>query len=538
MGSNNNSIQLLFYRLQILSLALTCTGLFYKLINMGMDINIVQLIKNMYDKTSQSLKFNEYRSEIFSTHRGVRQGCILSPKLFNLFINDIPTMFNDECKPVTLGSEKLNCLLYADDLIMISETKPGIQKCLDKLHHYTKMWNLEVNLKKTKIMIFQRNGRKCKDMFLLGKNIIKHAKEYKYLGTIVTNSGNFKTNEIYKKKKGLRASYLVTQSLGPKAKTSTYLNIFHKTIEPILTYNAEVTMAYFPLTWDCNKFKEKMWEHGEEINKVFMSFIRQILGVNKKTSNLALLTETGKYPLIFKIYLSIFKYWVRLNETPSKLLAEALKTNQINDKPGNLSWTRIITYLTHITSISNDKDINEFKNKLKTSFDVWWNSQVTLNNQKKLKFYFEHKKTFSFEKYLDNIPKDIRINLTKLRLSSHCLPIEILRYKDIERKDRLCSICTQDIMGDENHYLLQCTNSQITLVRNQFLSKIDRINPQFKHFTNKDIMRYCINMKDIKIQQTTAMFVKKLYETYKSEFRTPPLNVLCHRKLKHNSGPI
>ena len=93
-------------------------------------------------------------------------------------------------------------------------------------------------------------------------------------------------------------------------------------------------------------------------------------------------------------------------------------------------------------------------------------------------------------------------------------------------------------MGDENHYLLHCSNSQITLVRNQFLSIIDKINPQFKDFANKDIMKYCINMKDIKIQQTTAIFVKKLYETYKMEFRTPPLNVLCHRKLNHNSGPI
>ena len=56
----------------------------------------------------------------------MKQGCILSPKLFNIFINDIPDIFDSQCGPVQLGEEKLNCLMYADDLILLSESKDGL----------------------------------------------------------------------------------------------------------------------------------------------------------------------------------------------------------------------------------------------------------------------------------------------------------------------------------------------------------------------------------------------------------------------------
>ena len=55
--------------------------------------------------------------------------------------------------------EPINALMYADDLIIISESKEGLQKQLNKLNEYCKKWKLEVNIKKTKIMIFNRAGQ-------------------------------------------------------------------------------------------------------------------------------------------------------------------------------------------------------------------------------------------------------------------------------------------------------------------------------------------------------------------------------------------
>ena len=178
------------------------TGLLYKLIKCGMNLEMVQVIKNMYEKTSQSLKINNELTRSFRTFRGVRQGCILSPRLFNLFINDLPEIFDCRCQPVSLGPDlQINCLLYADDLVLLSESSAGLQACLDRLQEYTDKWDLKVNLKKTKIMIFQRGGRRIETPMYLGYQHLEHAKHYKYLGTILTDTGSFKTNENNLKKK-------------------------------------------------------------------------------------------------------------------------------------------------------------------------------------------------------------------------------------------------------------------------------------------------------------------------------------------------
>ena len=80
-----------------------------------------QLIKNLYSKSTSMVKIDNYKTSAFSYLRGVRQGCI-SPLLFNLFLNELPWSINyKETDPIILpNSEKLNTLLYADDLIIFS----------------------------------------------------------------------------------------------------------------------------------------------------------------------------------------------------------------------------------------------------------------------------------------------------------------------------------------------------------------------------------------------------------------------------------
>ena len=125
-------------------------GMYYKLIKSGIDTGTIKLFMDMYEKTTQTLKFGNKTSRKFRTQKGVKQGCILSPKLFNIFINDIPDMLDQSCHPAILGNTPISCLMYADDLILISETEQGLQNCLNKLHEYTEKWNLKVNLKKHK----------------------------------------------------------------------------------------------------------------------------------------------------------------------------------------------------------------------------------------------------------------------------------------------------------------------------------------------------------------------------------------------------
>ena len=98
-------------------------ALLVKLLRYNIGGHFYKTIKAMYKDANCCVKTQEGFSQIFKTSRGVKQGEVLSPTLFNLFINDIPNIFDNECNPVILKSWKVNTLMYADDIILVSRTQ-------------------------------------------------------------------------------------------------------------------------------------------------------------------------------------------------------------------------------------------------------------------------------------------------------------------------------------------------------------------------------------------------------------------------------
>ena len=76
----------------------------------------------MYSKSKCAIRYGEKRTNFFEYNRGVRQGCILSPILFNSYLNELPKTLTSnslqETDPITLPNGSLiNCLFYADDMV-------------------------------------------------------------------------------------------------------------------------------------------------------------------------------------------------------------------------------------------------------------------------------------------------------------------------------------------------------------------------------------------------------------------------------------
>ena len=111
---------------------------------MGINGNILELIQNIYKKTKCAVKVDNKITEFFSYSKGVRQGCPLSPILFNIFVNDIfQTINNNTPNPLYLNENNpLNVLMYADDLIMIAESEAQLQEKMTLLNNYCMGWNL------------------------------------------------------------------------------------------------------------------------------------------------------------------------------------------------------------------------------------------------------------------------------------------------------------------------------------------------------------------------------------------------------------
>ena len=176
--------------------------------------------------------------------------------------------------------------------------------------------------------------------------------------------------------------------------------------------------------------------------------------------------------------------------------------------------------------------VNLFKRNMETLFDIWWKNESEKENTK-LDFYFSIKKHFGFESYLDNenITHSARVATTKFRLSSHCLPVEVLRYYDTDRQDRKFNICLSNKIGDEYHYLVKCQNKGMVGIRNNFVEEAQQICSQLKNFSVENIILYCSTMKDKEVQEITANFLSNLIRQFKIEDKLPPLQILCLRYL-------
>ena len=95
---------------------------------------------------------------------------------------------------------KLFILLYADDTVIFGVDQTSFQKNLDIFYEYAKMWKLDINYDKTKILVF---GTRNDDLFhfKIGNNEISICKEFKYLGVVFTKSRSFSKT----KQEGLKA---------------------------------------------------------------------------------------------------------------------------------------------------------------------------------------------------------------------------------------------------------------------------------------------------------------------------------------------
>ena len=106
-------------------------GLLYKLYKIQVSSKFINIVASMYKNVKSCVKCNDGLTPDFPVQIGTRQGCNLSPTLFNIYVNDLIELLHDNCDLLDLGNTKLNSLMYADDLIVMARSEKGLQRCLN-----------------------------------------------------------------------------------------------------------------------------------------------------------------------------------------------------------------------------------------------------------------------------------------------------------------------------------------------------------------------------------------------------------------------
>ena len=102
--------------------------LFTKLSKIGITGNMYHALVSNYKDVKCCLRLNGMHSDWFSVDCGLKQGCSLSPMLFNLYINDLVAVISSLGLGVDIDNEKLAILMYADDVVILGESGERFEK--------------------------------------------------------------------------------------------------------------------------------------------------------------------------------------------------------------------------------------------------------------------------------------------------------------------------------------------------------------------------------------------------------------------------
>lgn len=174
---------------------------------MGISSKFLNLLSKLYDGTKSAVWNGESLSDYFETLSGVKQGCLLSPLLFALFLNDL----HDELGAgLNIGETNVRLLLYADDIVILADKPHVLQLMINRLERYCINWSMKVNLDKSKIMVFRKGGRLAEhEKWTFNGAYVEIVNSYCYLGVKLSTKMSF-TEHIQDRSKSAKASvYMV-----------------------------------------------------------------------------------------------------------------------------------------------------------------------------------------------------------------------------------------------------------------------------------------------------------------------------------------
>ena len=207
----------------------------------------------MYCNDKACIKISDTEvTDNFEINQGVKQGCILSPLLFNIYMSDFPRLidtadFNETNTEACYPS----CLLWADDVVLLSKNEEHLKKMLTITESYCKENELTLNIEKTQCMIFNKSSRFIRKTFTFNKTKLETVRSYKYLGFIITPSGEILTGLKDLRDRGMKAFYKLKRSMGESFHQNITLTkeLINNLIRPILLFASDF--------WGCRKLPKK-----------------------------------------------------------------------------------------------------------------------------------------------------------------------------------------------------------------------------------------------------------------------------------------
>ena len=381
-----------------------------------------------------------------------------------------------------------------------------VQCSLNALHTYCEMWGLKLNINKTKVVIFSRGKVRKIPKFYFNAQLINIFTNYKYLGVLFNYNGSFKEAIRDRCKLASSAMFsLLKKARNDRLPLDIQLELFEKCVKPVLLYGCEI--------WG--------FEQILPCNRLQLRFLKMVLGVKKSTSSCMVLGEVGCLPIDIEIKARMLCFWYshfleaisgsnKLSVIMFKLCYCLFDTDQLEFK-----WFHTIRSLLNELGMpfiwkNPVYSINQFKSlikqRLKDQYLQSWRSNIDQSGV--CCNYRMYKINYTLEKYLLILPYSLRLPMLKFRLSNHKLPIHQDRLSAIPRQERKCTLCELNEIGDEFHYIFNCSFPPIKNCRSEMLGRYFQNRPNTIKFS--DLMNMQHKSKLVKL----AKFIRVILNQF------------------------
>ena len=428
---------------------------------MGLHGKLHSAIKSLYSSVKSCVRVNSANTDWFDVAVGLRQGCSISPTLFNCFIDDLITSAKTLNIGIDIGyGEKVSILVYADDVLLLTENEEDLQTLLDLIDRWSTENRMKVNCSKSNILHFRpKSFSRTNTVFKCGDEVVNVIDKYVYLGLHFNEFLDFNIMAKFVAQAAGRAFGLLVVKC--KAAGGMPFNVFTK------LYNSTVlaVINYGSAIWGAKTFSC--------IETIHNRAMRFYLGTGKYTPNAALIGDMGWEPIIVKQYASVANFWARcINMDDTRINKKVFSYSVRKSGPSCKNWAFRVKCLLQDHRCNEFCNIENFVcktvlvNRIKktsfTRFKAQWSntiSRIQSNSARglnKLRTYKLFKKEFTTEAYVKIVlPYKHRSAFAKFRCGVAPLRLETGRYERLDIQLRVCPFC-KNTVEDELHVMTQC----------------------------------------------------------------------------------